>query len=667
MKKEGISLVSISIAIVIMFVLVSIISVTLTYSITNAKKLSFAKEIYNIQNLVTEYIEREETLPTTAEALQISASDRTQFAGETFNNETLNLEVVDMQVLGIKNTNYGNREIGSSEEEVAKDIYAVSSTTGKVYYIAGFEAGGKKYYTLTDELKQMIEKKQNFIINEKEITFTPSKIGWSAEGVSVTAFVPTEFASPSISIDNENITYTSASSSEGTYYNVNTAKLAQGYTITISYTKNGNNSSATYVVRMDTDYPTITKDLNITNTSDYIKGLNSQDETSSIKYFKYAEGVIGAENISKYMHAYGKDISGGNMKFDIRKDAYTIYAEDKAGNYTAMYIDVYGNLVANNPARFYVPAGFVVSSLEGETEIEEGRVIYEGTDAVTSADLDENGIIDDQENRNQYVWVPVPDINEFVRRDGYEGNNSDLQTFVSAGTTREPVNYTDDWTREVAEYNKMYNSVRRYGGFYIARYEAGSETKRTNTANGTTTLVPSKKDKYPYNYVAWGKNEWNINGDVTHNGNNQGKGAVVLSRSVYPESSDYGVVSTLIYGVQWDAVVKIYSDSGINIKSNRGMGYYAYQNTDDQNPNYKTGIDLTVGGKTARNKLKNIYDMAGNMLEWTMENGNSSCRVTRGGGYYVAGWQFPVSYRNVTSPGGYTYAGTSFRIALYIK
>ena len=331
------------------------------------------------------------------------------------------------------------------------------------------------------------------------------------------------------------------------------------------------------------------------------------------------------------------------------------YPENGEGSYR---VSEDGDLVV-------IPKGFMASEIEGETKVEEGLVIYEGLDKVTSVDADENGIIDAQENRNQYVWVPVPNISEFVRRDGYYQGT--LQTFVSAGTTREPVNYTDDWTKEVAEYNKMYNSVKKYGGFYIARYEAGSETKRTNTANGTTTLVASKKDKYPYNYVGWGKNEWNINGDVTHGGNNQGKGAVALSRSVYPEDSDYGVVSTLIYGVEWDAVVKIYSDSGINIKSNSSMGYYAYQSTDDQNPNYKTGIDLTVGGKTGRNKLKNIYDMAGNMFEWTMENGISGCRVKRGGAYNLTGYNNPVSNRNENSPAGYTYAQTGFRIALYLK
>ena len=58
MRKKGISLVSISIAVIVMLVLVSTISVSLTFSITNAKKMAFAKEIYNIQSLVDEYMER---------------------------------------------------------------------------------------------------------------------------------------------------------------------------------------------------------------------------------------------------------------------------------------------------------------------------------------------------------------------------------------------------------------------------------------------------------------------------------------------------------------------------------------------------------------------------------------------------------------------------------
>ena len=315
-----------------------------------------------------------------------------------------------------------------------------------------------------------------------------------------------------------------------------------------------------------------------------------------------------------------------------------------------------------------IPSGFVISSISGETKVSEGLVIYEGSATVTSTDSDNNGIIDDQENRNQYVWIPVPDMNEFVRRDGY--SDGILQDMVSSRNVHEPsTSASNDLTGEYAEYNKMYNSVAKYGGFYIARYEAGSETERTDTSNGTTTLIASKKNKSPYNYVAWGPSMTSASGDVTYSGKNQGKGAVELSRNVYPESGNTQVVSTLVYGIEWDAAIKFLSDvkntmtisNSLYIVNSTNMGWYS--NNKYSNSSHKTGIDL---GTNAVNKVKNIYDMAGNMYEFIMEGYLSGNRAIRGGSFGNWGSGYPASYRANWTPGSLR-DNIGFRIALYIK
>ena len=43
---------------------------------------------------------------------------------------------------------------------------------------------------------------------------------------------------------------------------------------------------------------------------------------------------------------------------------------------------------------------------------------------------------------------------------------------------------------------------------------------------------------------------------------------------------------------------------------------------------------------------KNIYDLAGNVSEWTMENYNNANRVNRGGFYNNNGNTYPASHRN---------------------
>ena len=351
MKKRGITIISLSIIVIVMLILLSVVSVSLNYSIANAKKMAFVKEIYNIQSLVTEYIEKEETLPNTKESITIDLTKLNskylnQFDGETILQNKVDLYVLDLLELDIKNTNYGDKNIGSTDEEKEKDVYAVSEKTGRVYYIAGFESDGEKYYTLTDELRQMIEKNQNITIGEKTITFTPSKIGWSNEGVSVDVFVPSEFTSQAITVDNANITYTTTSDSNGIYYMVNSAKIAEDYTITISYTKNGKTDSATYTAKIDTSAPVISKNVDIPNTETRVKGIEASDNKSGIKYFKYSEGVIEEKDVKEYMHAYGRNIKKGTLKFDA-KSKYTLYAEDKSGNYTVMYINILGDLAEN--------------------------------------------------------------------------------------------------------------------------------------------------------------------------------------------------------------------------------------------------------------------------------------------------------------------------------
>ena len=59
-----------------------------------------------------------------------------------------------------------------------------------------------------------------------------------------------------------------------------------------------------------------------------------------------------------------------------------------------------------------VPNGYVGSSVTGENEIDTGYVIYEGEEEVT-----DSNVADAQKSRNQYVWIPVPDISKFYGTD----------------------------------------------------------------------------------------------------------------------------------------------------------------------------------------------------------------------------------------------------------
>ena len=312
-----------------------------------------------------------------------------------------------------------------------------------------------------------------------------------------------------------------------------------------------------------------------------------------------------------------------------------------------------GSYEVNDDGEVYkypvIPTGFVQSIYEGENTVAGGLVVYE------TSSLDNITKETAQTTYNQFVWVPVPDMSKFVRIDRY--SNGKKQTDV----TDEPaadviVSETDafgentikevklstknDLTGEYAEYASMKESVEKYGGFYIGRYETGKE--------GANVVV--KKGVAVYNNVDWGKSMIDVGTT----------GAVALSRALY-SSENSNVKSSLCYGVQWDAALNFISKvDEMYLKDSTGKGWYA-DNYNEGNPNHLTGKDVIDNGKIM-NKICNIYDMAGNVFDFTMEYSNFN-RVARGGCFGPTGDIYPASSCN---PGvGGEYYG--FRVALYLK
>ena len=124
-----------------------------------------------------------------------------------------------------------------------------------------------------------------------------------------------------------------------------------------------------------------------------------------------------------------------------------------------------------------------------------------------------------------------------------------------------------NYEEEQEEYIKMSTSVLKNGGFYVGRYEGGTEEKRTVSANSTNTLV-SKAKVYPYNWVTWGK-DMNDIGEYQE-GN---KGAVELCQKMYSDNLDYGVKSSLIYGTQWDSMMT-WIETERNVSNSATWGNY---------------------------------------------------------------------------------------------
>ncbi len=78
-------------------------------------------------------------------------------------------------------------------------------------------------------------------------------------------------------------------------------------------------------------------------------------------------------------------------------------------------------------------------------------------------------------------------------------------------------------------------------------------------------------------------------------------------------------------------------------------------------------MNYTTGRNEAW-KAKNIYDLAGNVWEWTVEcNSLAEFRVLRGGSYIFSATDCCVSCRFGNTGPSYTNVDCGFRVALYIK
>ena len=294
-----------------------------------------------------------------------------------------------------------------------------------------------------------------------------------------------------------------------------------------------------------------------------------------------------ASYIGNYLDGKGGS-SGGNIDPDTGWDLDKVTIID-GGNGTKVPL----------PNGFYYVGG----------NISTGLVISDKQDDTMSASGTSMG--------NQFVWIPVSSEAD-LKRTKFDKTTGQPTTGLDTTEYKEP--YANGYSTEASEYSTMRTQVLKYGGFYIGRFEAGVNSTTLRTKVTTNQTVVCKKGVAPYNYVPWGK-AMNDASEV------EGKsGAVYLAKSMYGSSSS--VTSTLTYGCQWDAMCRYIGDS-------------------QRTTTTKDSPELT--GSVSTDVSKNIYDLAGNCYEWTMEVYFKNYRVLRGGRYSIA---YPVSNRGYTIPTG---------------
>ena len=335
---------------------------------------------------------------------------------------------------------------------------------------------------------------------------------------------------------------------------------------------------------------------------------------------------------------FSHSITGGTTTVD-----KTIpYAVTKNGTYTFTVTGtVNGKSYTKNvsvtvnqfkTAKDYVAANVEVTYPDGKVWIPEGFRISKD-----SASTVQGGVVIEDKDRNQFVWVPVATLADY-KRTWYTGDGS----FSS-------------YSEALPEDEKT--SVERYKGFYIGRYEAGDKestgtTKATfrTSSSDTSNSVTIKADQVPYNYVTRTQ-------------------AISLAEG-FKTQQGYKAKTKLVSSYAWDTTIaflqKVNSDYGSSSKEgNYRDTTFSYTDITGASQTKATSSRVLVPtGQTT--PVCNIYDMGGNVYELTTESYSDTDRpcAERGGGY---GGIFALgSAGDRSNYSGYARDDVGFRLTLFM-
>lgn len=224
---------------------------------------------------------------------------------------------------------------------------------------------------------------------------------------------------------------------------------------------------------------------------------------------------------------------------------------------------------------------------------------------------------------SQFVWIPVGSIDSNGTLDG--------EHFSEKFGRR---NYMNNEFNEALndELLEQLESVKKYGGFYISRY---------NISKSSEGKPQSVKGVMPW---------VNINFDD----------AKKVASTI---EDNEAVKSHLTFGAEYDSVLEWFIKTEVKTLTEIVEDSTEWGNHWNTENSPKKVVETGSREEWCAN---NIYDFAGNVDEWTQEQNKSSRRAIRGGNYCNYGDGFPVAYRGFCFPYS-DYFSTGFRATLYIK
>ena len=224
-----------------------------------------------------------------------------------------------------------------------------------------------------------------------------------------------------------------------------------------------------------------------------------------------------------------------------------------------------------------IPAGF--TSIETET------ASWNDTDDDDSPDGWNNGLVIADSIGNEFVWVPV-EGQKYVYGNEYHAETSNGT--ISGGKV-----YSSNTSFPNGVSNDE-NQITKYGGFYIARYEAGVPDK-TSSPQNTTGLPLSQKD-----CVAWTNIKFS--------------NAKANAESMYNTDK---VKSGLLTPKAWVTLVNWFLSCDIEVLNDEKVACYG-NFCDSVSPANIEGYGKKQNtGFSDYWKINNIYDIVGNVSEYS--------------------------------------------------
>jgi len=360
-----------------------------------------------------------------------------------------------------------------------------------------------------------------------------------------------------------------------------------------------------------------------------VENINGELRVSVLKEIldKYFDNVpvetqITSETKLKAKEEYGKyemkisDIDVGEITYET---SYTIFK------------DVNGEQVP-------IPEGYIVSENSDENIVNKGLVI---SDSRGNEYVWISCTVDSSSNKLQYKrteWGVEKDGTDNSRAIKDELTLKDIDVTYSKTDTDNGIN--EEISKEiVAQINAEKESIKKYGGYYIGRYEVGKDNK--------TAVI--KAEQEPYVNIKWSK-------------------AYELAKGI---GGGEGATTYLCSSYSWDTAINfIQNTTGKNYATSiiGFNGNWKSQEVKDSSGKVikpvNTAQRLNTGLTTA---LCNIYDMGGNVGEFTTElNPGTSETVVLRGGYNYLYIAYPAGYRWDNYSGcAVSYYG--FRATLFLK